>query len=125
MAIRALLLRTRRAAEKGHDAVPAGAPVEVWPLGGGHPLPDEPPHDLDPIAPLGLAPVYRGRCETSHDERRAVAHGKLFQVLGQLIGLRYLGAIQQEWDHGNIALESGPDLDPHVIVRIIQPARPR
>ena len=53
-----------------------------------------------------------------------VAHGKLFQVHGQLIGLRYLGAIQQEWDYGDIALEGRPYFDPHVIVRVIQTARP-
>ena len=53
-----------------------------------------------------------------------IAHGKLFQVLGQLIVLRYLGAIQQERDHGDIALEGRPYFDLHVIVRVIQTARP-
>ena len=51
-----------------------------------------------------------------------IAQGKLIEVLGQLIRLRYFGAVQQDWDHGNIALKRRPDLDSHKVVRIIQTA---
>src|SRR5262249_9621588 len=51
-----------------------------------------------------------------------VAEGKLFQFLRQLTRLRHLGAIQQDRDDGNVALEGRPDFDSHKIVRVIQAA---
>jgi hypothetical protein len=51
-----------------------------------------------------------------------IAQRKLFEVLRQFIRFRYLGALEQDWDHGDIALESGPDLDPDRILRVIQTA---
>src|SRR5215472_3981484 len=53
---------------------------------------------------------------------KPVAEGKLFQFLRQLTRLRHLGAIQQDRDDRNVALEGYPDFDSHEIIRVIQAA---
>jgi hypothetical protein len=49
----------------------------------------------------------------------AIAKGKLFKRIGQLIWFWNPGTIEQDWDDGYIALKGGPDLDTHEIVRVI------
>jgi hypothetical protein len=57
--------------------------------------------------------------ERSMTDIEPVAHGKLFEVLGQLISRGHLGAIQQDGDHRDVVLKGRPDLDSHKIARVI------
>ena len=50
----------------------------------------------------------------------SVAQGKPLEIEGQLNSSGNFSALQQNGDHGDVALEGGRDLDPHKIVGTIE-----
>jgi hypothetical protein len=47
------------------------------------------------------------------------------QVGRQLVGARHLGAMDEHWHHWDVALQRRRGLEPHEVVRIVEPAASR
>src|ERR1700688_1840529 len=54
----------------------------------------------------------------------SIAACKLLEVLGQLLALWKLGAVEQYRDYGNVALQRGRDFNAHEIICVIQATVP-
>src|SRR4029077_1678705 len=51
---------------------------------------------------------------------KSVSQRQSFQVIRELIGLRNMGALQEDWNDADAAFQRGPNLDAHEVIGLLQ-----
>src|SRR4029077_15435540 len=51
---------------------------------------------------------------------KSVSQCQSFEVIREFIGLRNMGALQEDWNDADAAFQRGPNLDAHEVIGVLQ-----